>query len=683
MTAEGQMTTIMEGMRKKILAIDDNKDNIIVLKAIINDSFPDAEFLFADSGKAGLTLCRTMTPDLILLDIIMPDMDGYEVCRAVKEDENLRVIPVVMLTANRANREGHIEALEAGADAFLSKPVDESELIAQIKAMLRLKEFEDQKTERKWQLEKLVADRTKALEAELLIRKKAEKKLRENEQKYRLLIENQGEGVGVVDLDEKFLFANPAAEEMFGVPAGALVGRNLFDFVAPESRKIILNETKSRSQGIKSSYEIYIVRPEGEKRTILVTATPQFNNEGAQIGTFGVFRDITQRKIAETELQMRQRFIETIIENAPIGFSVNKIDDGKIIYLGSKFEQIYGVERGSLTSAEQFFDQVYLDPQYREEMKQRISDDIASQDISRMKWENIRILTKDNKERFVTALNIPLYDQNLMISTVQDVTEHKVAEQELIKARNKAEENDKLKTAFLHNISHEIRTPMNAITGFASLLAEPDLTEESRRSYIEIILSSSNHLLSVVSDIIEISNIEAGILKDNQEIVNLNSKMNSLRRQFSIKTAKKGLELICDLPFSDEEATIETDITKLLVILTSLLNNAVKFTRSGRIEFGYYLAGSKLLFRVSDTGIGIPVEHQLRVFDRFYQVEQTVSRSYEGTGLGLSISQAYTEFLGGKIWIESEPWKGSVFCFTIPYKPIKRALISGCYEVKE
>jgi CheY-like chemotaxis protein len=110
----------MEGMRKIILAIDDNKDNIIVLKAIINDSFPNAEFLFADSGKAGLKLCRTMTPDLILLDIVMPDMDGYEVCRTVKEDQNLRIIPVVMLTANRANREGHIEALEAGADEFLS-----------------------------------------------------------------------------------------------------------------------------------------------------------------------------------------------------------------------------------------------------------------------------------------------------------------------------------------------------------------------------------------------------------------------------------------------------------------------------------------------------------------------------------------------------------------------------------
>jgi CheY-like chemotaxis protein len=256
-----------------------------------------------------------------------------------------------------------------------------------------------------------------------------------------------------------------------------------------------------------------------------------------------------------------------------------------------------------------------------------------------------------------------------------------VAEEELIKARNKAEENDKLKTAFLHNISHEIRTPMNAISGFASLLAEPGLTEERKSSYIEVILGSSDHLLSVVSDIIEISNIEAGILKYNQEVVNLNLQMNSLRRQFSIKTVEKGLELICDLPFSDEEASIETDKTKLQVILENLLNNAVKFTRSGRIEFGYYLAGSNLLFRVSDTGIGIPVEHQLRVFDRFYQVEQTISRSYEGTGLGLSISQAYAEFLGGKIWIESEPGKGSVFCFTIPYRPINSTLIPDYHQV--
>ena len=161
----------------KILAIDDNSDNLTVLKALINESFPEALFISADSGKKGFELCQTARPDVILLDIVMPGMDGYEVCKKIKSDNRLRHIPVVMVTASRTGKASRVRAMESGAEAFIIKPVDESELKAQIRVMLRIKEAEDLKIAEKKQLEDLVLDRTEALEMELTDRKKAEDKL--------------------------------------------------------------------------------------------------------------------------------------------------------------------------------------------------------------------------------------------------------------------------------------------------------------------------------------------------------------------------------------------------------------------------------------------------------------------------------------------------------------------------
>ena len=1246
-----------------ILAIDDHPDNLVVLKALVNDSFPDAVFIEAGSGKKGIELCQSEKPDVILLDIVMPGMDGYEVCTKIKSDISLRHIPVIMVTANRADKESRVKALDAGADAFLPKPVDDSELKAQIRAMLRIKESEDQKREEKNRLEDMVINRTEALENELADRKKAEEKLiksldkitknrqaimnlmedlkeeveerklienklnvernllrtlidnipdtiyvfdtecrkiiankadieitgckseedllgktdleifpgetgkrfysdsmnvirtgkpkideverfvssngetkyltttqyplhdsngqciglvgighditsrlvaeqeleaknrelsflntlafeitqlsltdninaflakkikefsgaivavsfdyipekkaiqikhietklelinkisntlgmkffeslipipdeklefiireyfevtntltdlsfgyvsdfadnlikkvsgidrfyaianviggeffgstllgfkedsvaprkevlvafarlaattiqnrrseeklKKSEEEFRLLIENQGEGVGIVDLDEKFIFVNPAAEHMFGVKKGGLLNRNLLEFIKSDQISIINEETKKRLKAEKSSYEIIINCPNGEHRTLLITATPQFTRDGKLSGTFGVFRNITDRKTAELEIMKKQEFIETILENSPIGFAVNKIDDGSIIYVGSKFEEIYGVPRGSLRSVGEFFDIVYTDPVQKELIQERTIRDIMSSDPSRMKWEDIEITTRSGDLKYITAINIPLYEQNLMISTVQDVTARKIsekeliesyefnntllntipfgmdivdeegtvlfqsanfhqmfgdqaigcrcwelyrddktqcldcplrngikigmtdsyesseilggkvfdishtgilfhgkkamleifidvterkqmeqkiiesetyyrtlvdispdgiiltdlegnvsygsikaheifgvppgenvvgssilrwltpesqnsimerfmeimkgniapetreyklrkfdgsvfwgeisssplsdkegnplsliivcrdisdrkkAENELIKSKDKAEESDRLKTAFLHNISHEIRTPMNAIIGFSALLSEPDLDKESLISYVEIITNSSNQLLSIVTDIIEISNIEAGILKMNSKIINLNLVVKTIHNQFITNAAQKNIDFTVTPGLKDIEADIMTDGPKLTQILSCLLSNAFKFTPNGTISMGYRLNVNLIEFFVKDSGIGISGDQFSRIFERFYQVESSVARKYEGTGLGLSIAKAYVELLGGKIWLASEPGSGTTFMFTIPYSPVESIL---------
>lgn len=1118
----------------KILAIDDHADNLVVLKALVNDSFPDTVFIAADSGRKGFELCQAETPDVILLDIVMPGMDGYEVCNKLKADIRLRHIPVIMITANRTDKESRVRALDAGADAFITKPVDVSELKAQIKAMLRIKESEDHKKEEKQKLEDMVLDRTEALENELADRKKAEnklilsldkitknrqailnlmedlkseinertlveknlqnernllrtlidnlpdtiyvfdkecrkiiankadvkiigceseadalgktdlemypgksgerfyragmnvintgipkidyeegfidrdgeqkflstsqlplydsggqiiglvgighditkrkiaeqeleiknrelsflntvgfeltnltssdninefiakrlkdfskaevavsldyipekaaikikhietsksflnkitkelgkrffeteipvpsermkfilkeyfatsnslneissgqileiadriikkvtaidhyyvianvtggeyfgttllgfregviaprkevllsvarlaaiaiqkrkyeEKLKDSEENYRLLIENQGEGVAVVDLDESFVFANPSADEMFGVEKGGLIKRSLLDFVDTENKTIIKKETKRRSNSVKSSYEIDTIRPTGESRTILITATPQYSKEGELTGTFGVFRDITDRKLAEVALKESYEFNTSLLKSIPFGMDI--VDtEGNVLFQSENFTKIFGSDAigkkcwelyredkkqcsdcplfrgiviGETESYEssgvlggRIFDishtglmfqgkeamlEIFMDITDRKQMELKIIEseayyrtlvDISPDGIIITDLEGnvsygsikaheifgvppgenvigtsiLRWLTPESqnsiKERFMEIIKgniapetreytLKKYDDSLfwgemsssplsdseghpisLIIVCRDISDRKEAEHELIKSKEKAEESDRLKTAFLHNISHEIRTPMNAIIGFSALLSEPDNDQESQGSYIDIISQSSNHLLSIVSDIIEISNIEAGILKLNLKTTNLNNVSGSLHNQFSTTASEKNIDLIIDTGFYDGEAQVWTDETKITQILSILLSNAFKFTVRGKITLGYKLKGNFIEFFVTDTGIGISKDQFRKIFERFYQVENTIARQYEGTGLGLSIAKAYVELLGGEIWLTSEPGSGSTFFFTIPYSSAEPAL---------
>ncbi len=254
-----------------------------------------------------------------------------------------------------------------------------------------------------------------------------------------------------------------------------------------------------------------------------------------------------------------------------------------------------------------------------------------------------------------------------IIGVIQDITDRKLIEEELLRAKEKAVESDKLKTAFLHNISHEIRTPLNAIVGFSTLLAEPDNDSPTIKSYVEVINQSSDQLLAIISDIVDISNIEAGLATVKLTEINLNAKLKTICDIFASKAAEKNIDFRCENGLEYADAFIDTDSTKLIQILTNIFNNSLKFTKSGFITLRYSLVGKFLEFSISDSGIGISKEHQEKIFERFYQVQNTVSRVYEGTGLGLPISKAYVELLGGTLWLNSEPGTGTTFYFTIPF----------------
>ena len=249
---------------------------------------------------------------------------------------------------------------------------------------------------------------------------------------------------------------------------------------------------------------------------------------------------------------------------------------------------------------------------------------------------------------------------------------NKILEQknrELTIAREKALESDRLKTEFLQNMSHEIRTPMNAILGFSELL--PNANENERKKFISIIQNSSRQLLHIIEDILEISQLATKQVPVKNEKVCLNELFLEHYFYFDIEAKKKNLRLHLKKELSDKESTVITDVFKLNKILSNLLENAIKYTNEGYVEFGYHLSDGKLIFYVKDTGIGIKKENREMIFKRFSQEEKDLSRITGGLGLGLSIVKENVELLGGTVSLESEKGKGSLFTVTIPYQTIE------------
>lgn len=248
---------------------------------------------------------------------------------------------------------------------------------------------------------------------------------------------------------------------------------------------------------------------------------------------------------------------------------------------------------------------------------------------------------------------------------------------ELIIAKEKAEESDKLKTAFLQNVSHEIRTPLNAIIGFSALLNDEDISKDEIKEFTAIISQSGRRLTEIINNVLDISRIQTGQVKIEQKPILINSIFLDFLTFFS--PLAKAKNIILSYHNQDDKCiTIYTDESKLHQILTNLINNAVKFTKFGNIDFGYEIKENFIQFYVKDTGIGIPQELYDRIFDRFVQAEQSMTKNYEGAGLGLAISKGLVELLGGRIWLESEIDRGTTFFFTLPYTsvseiPVKHA----------
>jgi PAS domain S-box-containing protein len=374
-----------------------------------------------------------------------------------------------------------------------------------------------------------------------------------------------------------------------------------------------------------------------------------------------------------TDIKSEEEKFSKAFNTSPYGIIITRFPDGQIVDINKGFSAITGFSRKEIIGKTTNDVDLWHTKSDRAVFFAELADygKIYSREFVFRKKSGETITCLSSSE--VIIIN----NEQCILSSVDDISDRKKYELELIKSKEKAEESDRLKTAFMHNISHEIRTPLNAIVGFSTLLGDPESNTQTNEEYKNLLIKASDHLLAIMTDIMEISNIEAGILKFNNNDINLNVVLDDLCKLYRHRAAEKGIELKLKTALRGSASDIRTDATKLVQVLSNLLTNALKFTEKGQVEFGYKLKDNWLEFYVSDTGIGIREELHSRIFDRFFQDDYSGRRKYDGTGLGLSISKAFIDLTGGKIWVDSKPGKGATFYFTIPYVP------TGQHQTKE
>ncbi|HEY9123644.1 MAG TPA: PAS domain S-box protein, partial [Bacteroidales bacterium] len=453
---------------------------------------------------------------------------------------------------------------------------------------------------------------------------------------------------------------NQKHELMTGYSAEEMSHMHLLDWYKDDekSQKAVIEGVKTTMEKGFGEAEAYLQKKDGTKIPMYFTASPLTIYGKNYFAGIGI--DITERKRVEEELKKNEILTRTAIENLPIIFYMIDNDGLFKLSIGAGLKSL-GLKPNQVVGLSVF--ELYKDhPLIIENVKKALSGEIAS-------FES----TVNGASHFNIVTPFSISDKrDGIVGVALDITERKQIEHEAILAKEKAEENDRLKTAFLQNMSHEIRTPMNAIMGFTSLMAENYNNKEKLVQYSNIIERRCNDLLAIINDILDISKIESGQSTLQIEECNINEVFTELTiffADYQNRTNKQHINLLMHHVLDENIINIKTDKLKLKQILINLISNAFKYTETGKIECGCILDNNKLHFYVSDTGIGIPEEKHKFIFDRFFRIDTVISKNYVGgTGLGLPIVKGLTNLLGGEVWFESECNKGSTFHFTIDYQ---------------
>lgn len=490
-------------------------------------------------------------------------------------------------------------------------------------------------------------------------RKHCEEALRISELRFRTFYENAKIGLYRTTPEGVILMANKALVKMLGYPSfEMLVERNLEKegYEPSYNRKEFIDkiETYGELENLESAW----IRQDGSMFYVRENAQAIRDSKGKTLYYDGVVEDITERKFAEEEITMLSHSLKSINECVSITDLNNKI-----IFINESFLKVYGYDKNELIGKDinivrsQNNEQVHVDSilpttifgEWHGELFNRRKDGTEFP---------IQLSTSGIKDREGKILGL--------IGVATDITERKLVEKDLIRAKEKAEESDRLKSAFLANMSHEIRTPLNGIIGFSELLSDSFFNEDQKNEFIKNIIISGNNLLSIIGDIMDISKLESGECKIRNSQINVRKFISNIKEQSDIQVENKKIEFKLTLPYKNDVTIIFADADRLRQVFNNLISNALKFTLKGKIEIGYQLKGKMVEFFVNDTGIGIPVEQYDKIFERFRQVETSITRNFGGNGLGLAISKNLVELMGGEIWLESELGKGSAFYFTIP-----------------
>ena len=499
-----------------------------------------------------------------------------------------------------------------------------------------------------------------------------EKALQESKRSYQALTEISPEGIFRTNAEGFTTYVNPRWCEISGVSIQEALGGGWHGAVHPEDRKKLFSDWKKVIKAhTYSSAEYRFIHEDGKIVWVKGYAVPERNFDNEIIGYIGTITDITERKRAEKKIRVSEVRYRQLFENLPTGI-YQTTPDGRILAANPALLNLLCVPSFRELAEHNLEEKVY--PSYpRSEFRERLERDgyITGLESEWVRFDNTSCLLRENAQVVRDETGCILYYEG----TLEDITIQKLAENDLIKAKETAEKADHLKSEFLRNMSHEIRTPMNGIIGFSNLLVEPGLDTERKLEYSNIITRNSLQLLRIIDDILEISSLETKQVRLQSRETDLSRLLSDIYANFSLKAKEKNLQLKIENKLSEVQSNIQIDQSKLLKILNNLVENALKFTQSGYIEIGCKLSEGQLLFHVKDSGIGIPEDKIYKIFERFSQADDSISHRYGGLGLGLSIAYENAELLGGKISVDSKPGYGSVFSFYIPYNPVLRPTI--------
>jgi two-component system sensor histidine kinase/response regulator len=523
-------------------------------------------------------------------------------------------------------------------------------------------------------------------------RKHAEEMRRKSEESYRLLVEQSPDAV-LVHRQGRIIFANRACVSLFGASgAGELLGKEMFDFVHPDDRENVRKRIREHAGDFTNvrQNETRLIGLSGkETYTEAVACSITYHGEASmQVA----YRDISQRREAEKRLLESEASLAGAQRVAHLGSWRRDLIDledwaHNPLRWSDEMFRILGYSVGEVeVSTENFVRAIHPDD------RDRIGEGLSAAIRERTPYSaDYRIILPNGTERNLHSQAEIVYDENTkrsskMVGIVQDVTDRKRAEQELIAAKEAAEAGSRAKSEFLANMSHEIRTPLNGVMGMTDLALETDLTPE-QREYLETVKVSADSLLTVINDILDFSKIESGKVDLELDDFNLRDSLEATLKTLALRADEKGVELLCEIAPSVPDV-VRGDSNRLRQVVVNLIGNSIKFTDHGEVVLNVHVEAEDgddriIHFTVSDTGIGIPAEKQKLIFEPFAQADNSTTRKYGGTGLGLTISKRLVGLMDGKMWVESEVGRGTQFHFTARLKTSEQPIAVGAIAPPE
>jgi PAS domain S-box-containing protein len=466
----------------------------------------------------------------------------------------------------------------------------------------------------------------------------------------------------ITDTEAKLEYINPKFTELTGYSSAEAIGQKANILKSGLQDRAFYEEMwKTVHAGKVWRGQFHNKKKNGDLFWEMASISAILNESGEVTNYIKIGEDITEVKLAEMKLRQSTQLLEASQAISKVGGWELDIATKQLFWTDETY-RIYD------TSPEEFNPTVDAGVSYFLPESRRIISEALKAAVEQGEGYDLILETYTTKGRKIdvrTTCEVTFLEGRpaKLTGIFQDITQQKQIEQELIIAKEKAEESGRLKSAFLANMSHEIRTPMNGIIGFLDLMADKNVSSKQQKNYIRLVNRSGERLLATINDIIEISRIESGEIPMVAENVNIYEILTYLLDIFAPEAKTKGLMLELEMDEQDDLITIKSDSNKLEAVLTNLIKNALKFTAKGSVRFGYKINNEKIIFFVKDTGIGIAADRVDAIFERFVQANLSLSRGHEGSGLGLAISKAYVKMLGGNLWVDSELGKGSTFYF--------------------